>query len=111
MYATCAHPGCPVRFDDCQIHHVTEWTYGGATDLANMLPLCSRHHHLVHEGGWQLRLFPDRRIELCRPDGSLAHEGSTVTVATTGVADLVDVVALTRARLHALGPPSRAPAA
>ena len=111
MYATCAHPGCTVRFDGCQIHHVTEWSFGGATDLANLLPLCSRHHHAVHEGGWQLRLRPDRSIELHRSDGSLAFHGSTVTVAPAGVADLIDVVALARARAHALGPPSRAPAA
>ncbi len=52
MYATCAHPHCTVRFGDCAIHHVAEWTFGGVTALANLLPLCNEHHHLVHEGGW-----------------------------------------------------------
>jgi hypothetical protein len=27
-----------------------------------MLPLCSRHHHAAHEGGWQLHLEPQTRI-------------------------------------------------
>ena len=79
MYTTCGHPGCEVRFDACQIHHVTPWEHGGSTDLANLLPLCSRHHHLVHEGGWQLTLQPDRTITLTRPDSTRHHEGSTVT--------------------------------
>ena len=26
---------------------------GGATDLANLIPLCSKHHHLIHEGQWR----------------------------------------------------------
>ena len=26
----------------------------GRTDIANMIPLCEKHHHLVHEGGWTL---------------------------------------------------------
>ena len=90
MYRTCAHPGCTVGFDDCDIHHVAPWQHGGPTDLANLLPLCSRHHHLVHEGGWTLTLRADRRIELRRPDGSLHFEGSTVDVAPTGLVILSD---------------------
>ena len=27
----------------------------GRTNLDNLLPLCSRHHHLVHEGRWRTR--------------------------------------------------------
>ncbi|MGI9053259.1 MAG: DUF222 domain-containing protein [Ilumatobacteraceae bacterium] len=86
MYCTCAYPNCPVRFDDCQIHHVEPWDLGGATDLPNLLPLCTRHHHLVHEGRWTLTLQPDRTITLCRPDGSVHFRGLTVDRAPTGVA-------------------------
>ena len=77
MYATCGHPHCEVRFAACRIHHVDWWDHHGPTDLANLVPLCARHHHLVHEGGWTLTLKPDRTITLRRPDGSLAHEGTT----------------------------------
>jgi hypothetical protein len=52
MHRTCAAPDCPVRFGDCEIHHLEEWKQGGATNLANLIPLCSRHHHLIHEGQW-----------------------------------------------------------
>ena len=86
MYRTCAHPGCTVGFDDCDIHHVNPWTPTGLTDLDNLLPLCSRHHHLVHEGGWTLTLRADRTTVWCRPDGTIHYDGSTVDVAPTGVA-------------------------
>ena len=52
-HRTCAAPDCPVRFGDCDIHHLTEWRDGGATDLVNLIPLCSKHHHLIHEGRWR----------------------------------------------------------
>ena len=29
MHQTCAAPDCPVRFGDCDIHHLTEWRDGG----------------------------------------------------------------------------------
>ena len=77
MYRTCGFPGCQVRFEDCRIHHVTWWEHLGATNMENLLPLCERHHHHVHEGGWTLTLKPDRTITLRRPDGTLHHEGST----------------------------------
>ena len=148
MYRTCAHPGCTVGFDDCDIHHVNPWTPTGLTDLDNLLPLCSRHHHLVHEGGWTLTLRADRTTVWCRPDGSIHYDGSTVDVAPAGVAsprsrapatggrtaarnrdpdderrlellndlsqtpeEIAELAHLARARVRALGPPSRAPAA
>jgi len=90
MYRTCASPDCSVRFENCQIHHVTAWELGGPTDLPNLLPLCSRHHHLVHEEHWILTLQPDRTITLRRPDGSVHFHGSTVDRAPTGVAPDTD---------------------
>ncbi len=79
MYRTCGFPGCTVPLDGCRIHHVEWWEHGGRTDLDNELPLCeSEHHHLVHEGGWQLSLKPDRTVTIHRPDGTLYFEGSTV---------------------------------
>ena len=41
------------------------------------MPLCDRHHHLVHEGGWTLTLQPDRTITLQRPDGTISFTGTT----------------------------------
>jgi len=77
MYRACGFPGCGVRFENCRIHHVTWWEHLGGTNLDNLLPLCERHHHHVHEGGWTLTLKPDRTITLRRPDGTLHHEAPT----------------------------------
>ena len=89
MYRTCGHPDCTVRFADCEIHHVIEWIHRhGPTDLANLLPLCTEHHHLVDDAGWHLTLHPDRTITLRRPDHSVAYHGSSIDVALTGLTTL-----------------------
>jgi hypothetical protein len=75
LYARCAVPGCRVRFDQCAVHHVRWWRHGGSTDLENLLPLCSRHHHAAHEGGWQLALQPDRTLTITLPDGRVMTTG------------------------------------
>ncbi len=64
---TCAFDGCAVAFHACQIHHIEYWETGGPTDLDNMVPLCSRHHHAAHEGGWTLTLKPGSRHLDARP--------------------------------------------
>ena len=61
IHPTCAIPDCEVIFDHCNVHHIDYWENGGATDLNNMIPLCSRHHHAAHEGGWKLKLDPETR--------------------------------------------------
>ncbi len=45
----CRVPGCE-RTRWLQVHHVTHWEDGGATDTANLVALCSRHHRLHHLG-------------------------------------------------------------
>jgi hypothetical protein len=73
MYSTCAHPHCQIPFSACRIHHVEWWTTGGRTVLANLLPLCETHHHLVHEGGWHLTIDAHRHVTWTRPDGTTWH--------------------------------------
>jgi hypothetical protein len=70
MYRTCAIGHCDVPFDRCEIHHIQPWEHGGLTDLATMIPACSRHHHLVHELGWRLDLSPDRTLTVTDRDGT-----------------------------------------
>ena len=67
----CRFPGCDRPPGWCQAHHIWFWEHDGPTDLDNLCLLCSRHHHLCHEGGF--RCWPDADGELVfhRPDGSL----------------------------------------
>jgi hypothetical protein len=66
IHPTCAIPDCEVIFDHCNVHHIEYWENGGPTDLNNMVPLCSRHHHAAHEGGWKLKLDPKTRELIIR---------------------------------------------
>ncbi|MCU1365235.1 MAG: hypothetical protein JWN39_874 [Ilumatobacteraceae bacterium] len=77
MYTTCAIPDCSVGVRHCTPHHVQYWTppHRGPTDLANLLPLCSRHHHSAHEGGWRLHLHTDRSATITYPDGTVQTTG------------------------------------
>jgi hypothetical protein len=52
----------------CQIHHLTDWTKGGPTNLADLALLCPRHHTLVHESGHTLRRHPDGTYHLHPPN-------------------------------------------
>jgi hypothetical protein len=70
MYRTCAAPECDVPFHRCEIHHIHWYERGGPTDISNLIPLCSRHHHLVHDLGWHLHLTPDRTLTITPPSGT-----------------------------------------
>jgi hypothetical protein len=64
----CAFPGCTHRrFVDA--HHIRHWADGGETSLANTMLLCSGHHRLVHEGGYQMRKDHIGQWYFRRPDG------------------------------------------
>src|SRR3954463_11349844 len=86
MHRTCIGPTCTVSFEACSMHHVIPWEDGGLTNLDNLAPVCSEHHHLVHEGGWKLSITPDRIATWIRPDGTIHHTGSTIDRAPNGIA-------------------------
>lgn len=52
----CVIPGCDAPAAICDAHHLTFWSHGGGTDLANLVLLCPRHHTEVHLGVWQLQV-------------------------------------------------------
>ena len=64
----CRFPGCGSRrFVDA--HHIEHWARGGATDLDNLVQLCSRHHRLLHEGGFSVERRAGGGLAFRRPDG------------------------------------------
>jgi len=50
----CRYPGC-THDKWLDAHHVMHWVDGGETSLSNTLLLCSKHHRLLHEGGYTIR--------------------------------------------------------
>jgi hypothetical protein len=75
LYATCGIPGCGVHYDRCKLHHVIWWRHGGRTDLDNLLPVCVRHHHKIHDAGWNITLGPNRQLTIHYPDGTVQSTG------------------------------------
>lgn len=52
----CIIPGCHVRPQWCEIHHVEEHSRGGPTHTDNGVLLCWFHHRTIDTGGWQIRM-------------------------------------------------------
>ena len=62
---TCRADGCTVPAAWCEAHHLTPWSQGGRTDLADGVLLCNHHH---------LRAHDPRFVAVRRPDGSLRFD-------------------------------------
>jgi len=69
---SCRFPGCHVRVGEG--HHVRPWARGGPTTLGNLVLLCRRHHHAVHEEGYRVSRKSDGALEFGRPDGRTLPE-------------------------------------
>ena len=78
LYATCAIPGCSVRYSRCKLHHIIWWRHGGRTDLANLIPLCAHHHTKVHDADWALQLGANRELTIRFPDGTIHNTGPPI---------------------------------
>ncbi len=65
----CRFPGCDRPSTWCEGHHVRWVTHGGATELDNLVLVCTRHHHRLHQPRWQAKLLPDATFEVTQPDG------------------------------------------
>ena len=63
---TCRFPGCERQIR--QIHHIVHWANGGDTNADNLCGLCWHHHHLVHEGGWNVEGNPNGELTFVSPD-------------------------------------------
>ncbi len=64
---SCVFPGCERPPAWTEAHHRIPWSEGGATDIDNGCLLCSFHHHLIHQGEWDLTLAPDGINEVIPP--------------------------------------------
>jgi hypothetical protein len=50
----CIIPGCPIPAENCQAHHVTDWSAGGPSDIDNLALLCWTHHRQVDLDMWTI---------------------------------------------------------
>ena len=74
--------GCGATAHRCFAHHVQFWRHGGPTDLANLVLVCNKCHHNIHDEHWQVSRdsqtghwntqpppdpFPDGRVDTTQP--------------------------------------------
>ena len=64
----CRFPGCPATHR-LHGHHVRHWADGGETSLDNLVLLCTTHHRLVHEGGFDVQRLDDGVFRFTNPHG------------------------------------------
>ena len=80
----CRFPGCESRRTD--IHHIVYWANGGVTRLGNLICLCKRHHHLVH----------DKQLIIAATNGGFtfhAHDGTPLPASPPLTAPAGDITA------------------
>jgi hypothetical protein len=70
----CRFLGCGSR-RFTQAHHIVWWDHGGRTDLDNLVLVCTFHHRLVHEYGWQVRREQDGTVSWFRREGRRYRPG------------------------------------
>ena len=86
----CTFPGCRNRrFLHC--HHVEHWSHGGETSLANLMLLCTKHHTLVHEGGFRIEKDFQNRWFFVRPDGIAVPESGYHSRDILDISDAVEI--------------------
>jgi Domain of unknown function (DUF222) len=66
---TCRTPGCHRPARRCQLDHVRPWAQGGHTSDRDLQARCSRHHHLRHDAGWQVKRTDTGSTEWTAPTG------------------------------------------
>jgi len=64
----CAVPHCRSTLW-LDVHHILPRAAGGTHDLTNLIPLCSHHHRLVHEGRVQVTRDERDRVLCVHADG------------------------------------------
>ncbi|MGP5242185.1 HNH endonuclease signature motif containing protein [Corynebacterium flavescens] len=69
-HPTCAWPGCTTPAERGQFHHLTPWSHGGETNVANLVTLCS-YHNGVNEDDPNA---PPRRGRLTRQGGTIVWQ-------------------------------------
>jgi hypothetical protein len=71
----CRWPGCG-RTALLHAHHIKWWTRDrGPTEEQNLVALCWVHHHLVHEGGWEIEGDPTGTLRFTGPGGRVLTTG------------------------------------
>ncbi|CAJ1584553.1 HNH endonuclease signature motif containing protein [[Mycobacterium] wendilense] len=73
----CTRPGCTVGGYHTQVHHLTEWVRGGATDINNLALTCPADNRMATEQHWTTQLDNSGRVEWIPPPQSQHQQPRT----------------------------------
>ena len=78
-HTTCAHPTCGTSARSSDLDHADPWWPlddgpGGATDQANLAPVCARHNRSKEREGWRVTQHPDGRRRWHHPRTGLTAD-------------------------------------
>ena len=71
--------GCDANSAWCQAHHIQPWSWGGPTNLDNLVLVCARCHHRIHDDGWEVAKCPSTGRHDLRPPPDPFPETGTAT--------------------------------
>ncbi len=83
----CRFPSCGFS-DFTHVHHMLPWVLGGETNLSNLITLCGRHHHAVHELGWAMKGSADGTVTFEPPHGHRMTSAPSPTWRRSGFAPM-----------------------
>ena len=69
--------GCDANPAWCQAHHIQPWSWGGPTNLDNLVLVCARCHHRIHDDGWEVDKCPTTGRHDLRPPPEPFPESGT----------------------------------
>ena len=100
--ARCCFPGCDSRRTD--LHHIIWWRHHGTTSAVNLVPLCKRHHTLVHANASIIgRLAPGQYSFTNPATGQVTAPAGTLPDATGPIAGTHDAAITSATIRQALG--------
>jgi hypothetical protein len=72
--------GCGANPNRCEAHHITYWEHFGQTDIDNLVLVCKRCHHNIHDRSHTLHLKNGRWV--IRPPGPPPPPANTTRFPT-----------------------------
>lgn len=86
----CAHPGCAIPAELCDVDHLTPWGELGRTDQANATPLCGGHNRFKHRKHWRTHRDTNGNLHHTRSDNTAVQPAGQPPPGSLETADPPD---------------------
>ena len=69
--------GCGANPLWCRAHHIKHWSNNGPTNLDNLVLVCDRCHHKIHDHNWQITQHPTNNKYQLKPPNPNTRTGTS----------------------------------